>query len=388
MDKMERLLQSLSINRKQKSKPKKQRLTKVLQNNFVKAYPNRKGRSVHGPFPGMGQNNFSLDATINHQDPVVQSVAAQIAPFRVPRGLCSILKESRPSQKFTARGLGTLSLPAAQSAIMYISPCIASESAANSMMIVSGLSTGLSAQIYNNVNPATVTLTTISTNTPYTSSVMSGSDYKWRLVSCGVRIRNTTAAVQRSGVIRYLVDNNGTIDTVMDGVSSHGMTIAAIDSNHKTVRKNMASEPDVDISIGAAMFFTGDDWRESPTADYTNATQFWAQARSVYVCNNNRYACGAAYVTIPPLAAAQTYDIEIVEHWEILGNAIETLHTPSPSHAQAHDVIGAVAASAHHQHSLTPAAGLSFIAKAVSFGMQHKSAIKDCAAVATAIGLL
>ena len=93
-------------------------------------------------------------------------------------------------------------------------------------------------------------------------------------------------------------------------------------------------------------------------------------------------------VVLPLVGTAQSYDFEIIEHWEVHGSSIETLHTPSSSHSLAAEAVSNLVKHAHHSHSQTPSLSLAGVAKGISFAEHHKTAIKDAGSVAVALAML
>ena len=95
-----------------------------------------------------------------------------------------------------------------------------------------------------------------------------------------------------------------------------------------------------------------------------------------------------AFVCLPNVSAGQSYDLELIEHWEVTGTSIETLHTPSASHSMMHETLSNIVKQSHHQHGMTPSVALHDVAKGVSYAEHHKAAIKDAVGVATALAML
>lgn len=384
LTRLENKLSQLTVVKKNALRKKKRR---GINNNR----PNWK--RMGGPFPGITDNSpMDIQPAVVHKDPTVLSAVAQLAPFRVPRGVVNILQESQPSQKFTSRCLLSLSPAVSSETILAICPCIASNAAAASLMAFTGTRTNLSSQLLQQITYSSgVTGISASTNTPYTDTVLSGNDYSWRCVSAGLRIRNTTAAVNRQGVVKWFVDYKGTLAPYTESTLSYGTIAANIDASHRTVRRNMATHPEADVVISGQLFNT--QWKQAGTgSSLTNDGTYWPLVNNgqlSYLGNTpNIMAVGAAFVLFPAVSAAQTYDLEFIEHWEVTGSPIETLHTPSGAHSLSADTLHSIVSQAHHQHALTPSMALHDVAKGISFAEHHKAALKDAASVAAAIALL
>jgi len=372
---IERRLATLTLKKKKNTKKgKKTRL------------PSQRGF----PFPGI-LNNSSMDMSppITHKDPNVVNTVAQLSPFRIPRGVANLLEKAQPSQKFTARSLTSISVPASQECLVFISPCICSDSYARSLTGFAGTRANLALQQLSAATAASgVTFFAGSSNTPYIANTLAGSDFSWRLVSAGIRLRNTTAAVNRQGVVKFITDYEGVISQYSSTVNMDTL-ISSIDGNHRTVRKNMANEPDTELTLSGQLYSANVDWYKADTSDILSESSFYGCGHGP-VCNlgSSGYRAGGTMVVLPLVGTAQSYDFEIIEHWEVHGSSIETLHTPSSSHSLAAEAVSNLVKHAHHSHSQTPSLSLAGVAKGISFAEHHKTAIKDAGSVAVALAML
>jgi len=372
---IERRLATLTLKKKKSNKKgKKTRL------------PSHRGF----PFPGI-PNNTSMDMSppIAHKDPNVINTVAQLSPFRIPRGVANLLEKAQPSQKFTARCLTSVAVAANQECLVFISPCVCSDANSKSLVALTGTRANLAGQLLSAAGSAGgVTFSSGQSNTPYPASALSGSDFTWRLVSAGIRVRNTTAAVNRQGVVKFITDYEGVISPYGSGVSIDSL-ISLIDANHRTVRKNTANEPDTEITLSGQLYSSNVGWYKADTSDILAEASFYSCGHGP-VCNvgSSGYRAGGTMVVLPLVSTAQSYDFEIVEHWEVHGSGIETLHTPSSSHSLAAEAVSNLVKHAHHSHSQTPSMSLAGVAKGISFAEHHKTAIKDAGSVAMALALL
>lgn len=321
---------------------------------------------------------FESEPPLQRATPIQASVLSQVAPFRIPRCVASVLTGARPSQKITARAVASALLPTTGSLIFNISPCIASDF--TSMMCLGYTGAGTAQMWAAALNPANTKLTA-STNTPYTSSTLSSGDYKWRLVSSGVRLRNTTAPVQRQGVVRYLVDyGHDLLDYAnLDAVSVSGIA-ADIAANHKTVRVNSSTNPTIEI---ATHTLRDGEWVASADGMFYNRA-----SPELNSASGEAFYSGPVWISITAASSQQTYDIELIEHWEIAGSAIETLHTPSPTHSMAAQTIKSIAEHSHHQHSMQPHVSFASVVKGAVRLEHNKEAMRDASIVGTALALL
>lgn len=324
--------------------------------------------------------SFEPDPPLQRATPIQASVLSQVAPFRVPRCMASVLTGSRPSQKITSRAIASATLATTGSLLFNISPCIASDYV--SMVCIYYPAAG-AGQAWATALNANNTKLTATTNTPYSSSTLASGDYKWRLVSSGVRLRNTTAPVQRQGIVRYLVDYG---HDLLDYSQLDSTTLTAIAgdiaANHKTVRVNSSTNPTIEIAT-----HTLRDGQWVGVGDAGN--MFYNRANSnLNSASGETFYSGPVWISVPPPSSTQTFDIELIEHWEIAGSAIETLHTPSPTHSMAAQTIRSIAEHAHHQHSMQPHVSFASVVKGAVKLEHNKEAMRDASIVGTALALL
>lgn len=384
----------MSFNQNNTKSKKKKRQSKPRSNQ---------AQSYSNPFPGIpAVGPTSAQTVVAHRDPLVHNVVAQLNPFRVPRGIASGLIEAKPSQKFTARGVMSVTIPASTGTtviqgMLLVSPCVASDNTAISARLLQGTGTALAGQMLNAATLfAGVTETVMITNTPYDALTLTGKDFTWRLVSAGLRIRNITAAVNRQGIMLGYLDHDQTLIQYVSGgaVAANSVTaiINALNSNHRTVRINMASKPDMEFPISNAAVIKpfNNHWKEqqenaTPSA---NSQSFFDPCNVVMSLNGNYGGLGGAFYLFPSVASAQSYEIELIEHWEVSGSKIETLHTPSATNALVAEAVSNIVKQSHHQHALTPEVALHDVARGVAYGEHHKSTLQQCASVAAALALL
>lgn len=367
MANLERQLRSLALAKKVKRSKRKSNKTKSSRR------PN-----PPSTFNGVPDVNFDSEPPLQRATPVQASVLSQVAPFRVPRCVASVLTGARPSQKITARAVASATLSTTGSLLFNISPCIASDFPSMMCLFYTGAgATQLWTAALNGAN----TKLTASTNTPYPAASLASGDYKWRLVSSGVRLRNTTAPVSRQGVVRYLVDYG---HDLLDYASLDNISLTAIAgdiaANHKTVRVNSSTNPTIEIathSLRDGAWVSGEDGlfynRGSPELNSASGDTFYS---------------GPLWISITAASSTQTYDIELIEHWEIAGSAIETLHTPSPTHSMAAQTIKSIAEHSHHQHSMQPHVSFASVVKGAVKLEHNKEAMRDASIVGTALALL
>lgn len=339
------------------------------------------------------------NAQINAATPMQASFLAPFAPFDIPRGIASQLTDAKPSQKFTARALGQLNVGPNETGLLLISPCIANDPTFLSGFAMIGTMANLAAATSCVTSTAVMdgwpnlNMMTLNTNTPYSATTLAGADFTWRLVSAGLRLRNTTAQLNRGGVIRYNIDANNTLVPITTGPRRDWATgnsiVNAINSSHKSVRYNCASTPDVEIAIPAF----NKDWNRVSSGSMADAA-YWSEGvegncRVGGTTSLNVGGIGRAYVTYTnPTSATQLFDIELIEHWEVHGTSLETLHSTSASHAGAADLVQNLAQTALHQHSLSPHVHFKDVVKGVANLEHNKKAMQDVGIAATCLSML
>jgi len=404
---LERIEQKLSQMSLEKKKSTKKKNGKSKRPSSAPKTFRTFGASAAAP----AIESFDAQKPIGTIQPDMVSAVAQVAPFRIPKGIASVLTNPRPSQKITARAIGSVTVANGSTLLGNFSPCVASDNGvtlvtASAMLPVYITSNGADAttcftSATVGTSAANVTEGRLTTNTPYPAATLSGNDYNWRLVSSGIRVRNITAVINRAGVIRVLVDRHRNLYSYASIPTTPYATIAnAIEANHKTVRHAMGATPDFEISVPHSLV------ADFAVADYTSGNGGWAQTvdtpgQQLWYgagVGNIRYGgttsvikggVGETWVLFAnTTGATQALDFELIEHWEICGSAIETLHTPSASHAAAYDLLQNVTGHAHAHHSMTPSLPLHTLVKDAVKLEHNKSAVKDAGLVATALALI
>lgn len=380
-----------NLERKLANLPKQKKEGKKKKNNGRKSSSQGKSNKPHyrnNPFPGISTvTDMDAQPAIVHRDPTVVSAVAQLAPFRIPRGVANILTACKPTQKFTARALMTISALANIEYVVIPTPSIASDTNNKSVMVLAGSRANLGNQtlVATTLASGVANFDTVS-NTPYPSATLAGNDFQWRLVSSGIRVRNTTSAVNRQGVIKWIVDHEHNLINYSDDNATYKTIADSLDASHRTVRRNMASQPESDVVLSGQLYPGNVTWWSAEVVD-TDA--FWpVGTAAVRAIGSSKFRLGPAVILLPSVGTPQTYDFEIIEHWEIHGTSIETLHTPSGSHDMCANTLSAIVKQAHHQHSMTPSMALHDVVKGISFAEHHKAAIKDAVSVAAAIAIL
>lgn len=390
------------------------KLDKVL--NIEKQQLNRKRRRNGRPTPqprnptqtasGIGSTILNHPAVLSG-DPLALSVAAQVAPFSIPKGLAKKPDGGRNSQSFTARGVTSISIPSGSTIVGLVTPSVANDPATYSLAALVCASANLSAGTSTftsataAVAPLNCTMAGIRTDTPYAAATLEGGDYQWQIVGCGLRIRNVTEKLYRGGVLRYIIDEEG---THIGSLNSENTTLQSwmnyIDSDMRSVRKHFADIPNVEIVVP----YSSSGWKSaainaqgnvfaSALNNLAGATLAPYGAGSIrFGGNTSTSVCGSGPVCIfyftNSSSGAQMIDLEMVEHWEVHGRTISSLHTPGINHVQTQALVQNVFQHVATNHSHSPHLTFADVAKGAIKLAHNKAAVQDATTAATIVACL
>lgn len=314
-------------------------------------------------------------------NPIVQNVLAHISPQKCANGSVSGMYNAMPSQKFTSRGLISLGVGNGETSLVFINPCVANDSTRPSLVAITGTiaNLGLVTSTFTSstaaVSPASTILTNSVTNTPYAAALLDDGNYHWRCVSAFVRVRYQGAAQYQSGIIKYYDDLQGHI---LENSELSSITLAAIigriDAHTGTIRKSLNQNPVAEFNVA------GGDLREANQGAWTQGLNplslDWSNQRIGGTASTLLMGQPASYMTITNSTGfGATLDIEMIEHWEVRGTAIEMLHTPSTAHDTARSAVVALANSARQHHAANPAISFGSACKFVSKTLHNKAAM-------------
>lgn len=337
-------------------------------------------------------------------DPLATAIAAQVSPFNIAKGTAKKLTESLQSQAFSARSTSTLSVPSAHTMLFCVGPAIASNNTATSVTswILPNANMGNSTSTVTSTtvgySPANTSMNVMVTNTPYNAETLAGSDYTWRMVGGGLRMRNVSEQLYRGGLVRYVLDATGTLNAGINASTTNFEGIKSlIDSAQHSVRKHFSDNSLVEMLIPAAHC----GWETTDPTDWSGIFAGAGRAMSGAVTNGNyggsgstRYGGTTSLIggSTAPLVwgyftnnstGAQTIDLECVEHWEVHGNAISILHTPSPNHVQTQSLISSVIEHVSTNHSNNPHLHFKDVIKGAVKLLHNKQACKDASVAAS-----
>lgn len=348
---------------------------------------------------------------VQANDPHAVSVAAQIAPFSVPKGVAKKLTENYHSQAVTARGVDTITVATNNTLLFWIENCASNDIAGASLCAVVcptanlGDATSTISSSTVGVNPANCTTYPMSTRTPYSYNALAGNDYMWRVVGAGLRVRNVSEQLYRGGILRYVGDTQGTLNgSVSCSSTSFAAIIDLINTAQHSVRKHFSDDSLVEILVPHAKTGWGTTNKGAVDGLFMGATMVMTNgvantnanypssgaAATRFGGTTSSYSCGMApliwgYFTNTS-QGSQMLDLELVEHYEFHGTEISTLHTPSANHVQSQDLIENVVEHVVTNHSNNPHLHYKDVLKEAVKLAHNKQAVKD-ASVAASIAL-
>lgn len=313
----------------------------------------------------------------NSQHPLMKTVQGLLSPFTAERGSFGGFLDPRPSQKFSGRGLMSVSIPANEEFMVMFCPCILSDSLYPSMVLSQGtvgnmaLATSTFSSSTASTFPAGITQRYAVTSTPYNLSTLQTGQNKWRLLSAGARVRFTGPQLYRGGLVKFYHDTQG--DIINDSSPSFDITTLTfgtlaerLDGHAGVIRHNLSDTPELQ-AVFPSITSISQQWSSSP--------QYWPANQEF----NTKIFGGSAsnYKLGQPIAylygtnttgQALNFDCEMIEHWEIIGRNVDALNTPSTGSADLGNSLSTLVVAAHQHLAQNPSK---------SYGAALKHAVKD-----------
>lgn len=290
-------------------------------------------------------------------DPVAVSVKAMVKPFDVPKGIASNLYNPRPSQKFMAKANTSVSIPAGCTMVFMCSPCVASDSNRPSVTVAiqSASATPFSGAWKNAVVGGNVvgggTISTLSTNTPYSAATLAGTGYEWNLVGVGLRFTYEGTELNRGGMFRYVHDleggyNQGNSDWTVKGP---GDIVTFVDSATNNLRQSINKNNVVEINplVIQHTYFTGEG-----SSIFSNSSGAPIGGSVPVNAVGTVPMCLGYFVNVSTTTVA--FHVETVEHWSVSSPALQALHTASVGHPVLHEQVGNFLHTARQLHASQP----------------------------------
>lgn len=316
-------------------------------------------------------------------DTLRNAVIAQLNPGAVARCSASGLINTHPSQKISAIGRNNaISIANNYTMMIAIMPNFASDTTQVSVwgfLNTTGTLTGSTNAVFGTTSPAQGagqiptdggTQVFLTTNTPYTQSTLESEAYNIKFVCGQLKLKNKGSELYRAGELLCLEDPEmqlaGAYDQSGTSTALNAATVySAINSSSKTRVIPFLEE--------AKCVINGSDFIQP----YTNATSMGHAGEWTTSSFNGHAVSSTAWdggelgntglaakrSAGPPIAylmysntsgTAQDVSLEWLEHWEVNGQVIEMLHTPSPSHPTLHAALHTVVKHCKSQHAMLP----------------------------------
>jgi len=327
----------------------------ALQRQISQFRMSKPKRRVRKNGSSSGKPNKSVS-----DDPVIGTVKAILRPFDSVKGVASPLVDGRPSQKFMAKAQTQVIIPTGQIMAFMVCPCAANEGTKFSMAICVGAATSgnfTSTAGWTNATPPGSVIG-MSTNTPYSSSVLS-SGIEGSNVSCGVRFTYEGTELNRGGTFRYLYDRDGAYND--DGASWGGGTpspytiITYVNGCANSIRQSINIEPAVEINA---------THEESPYREFIDTNNIWFGIDGASGgASIGPSASTIGEIGLKPLVVGYflnsssgsiSFHVDLIEHWAMSGAQVQTLQTDSYAHAPMAAHVAAILASTRQMHASTP----------------------------------
>jgi len=348
----------------------------------------RLGNSVRSRRP----NNAGTGIT---NDPLYRSLMGIISPFSGVRGTVSGLKDPRPSQKFSGRGLVSYGIPAGDEFMVFIYPCIANGINYPSMTLSYGSTANMalatSTFISTTVGATPINITQVhgTTATPYDSLTLVNGQNNWRLLSAGVRVRWTGANLYRGGLFKYYHDTRGDILNIGNlNTLTFAQLIQVLDGHNGIIRHNLADIPELLINLPS---ITDKSQLWSTNDDFWPGNKEYTQQRIGGTTSARLAGQPIGYLYgVNTTGQTMYFDAEMVEHWEMCGRAVDALNTPSSGNAELGNSIQTLVVSAHQHLAHNPHNSYHSALKSVVRDPHVRSAFSGVASkmVTAAVGML
>lgn len=302
--------------------------------------------------PSRRNRNPEDAALVNH-------VHASIYPFH-SQPVNSCYPHQPPSRKLKTFSRGTFATDTLANSgwgYVYTCPCAASNPTTSQM----GQSQSIATTNDQFTSPFAIT-----TNSPYVTADFGAASLTSRFVSCGLRVRNITPMLDRGGTLYALKSPN---DYLLPGATFNSL-IADLDVTGNCWR--------CDTSGGKWSYLA---WcpGDRDQMEFTNNSVAFDQTNSTLMART------LAFVAQSTPGIVQTYEWEIVEHFEVnaQGSSGDLLHSNTrglshPHVEKANQIVNDLHRRPQIMENESSSALSSFIADVVTSGNDVKS-IVDCA---------
>jgi len=166
---------------------------------------------------------------------------------------------------------------------------------------------------------AAMTPISLDTALPFTASEGAGSHSRWRLVGMGVKFFNETRGDWRDGTVSF-------VQVPMEFTSTLTSDFARFAPSFETTRREDSND-----GLEITWLPTSEDLGYWHTEGHAGSTPAFVGS-----------GIGAAKLRLwfeNPSANSQDIRVQIVQHWEIAGTNLSTLHSPSPTSSTGNAVV-------------------------------------------------
>jgi len=301
----------------------------------------------------------SSGVAMSKAHPVVRSLKGILSPFSAERGSVGGLVDARPSQKFMARGLLSVTIPTAADFMVFVSPSIGNSNNDPSLCVTWNTTGafGDASSVFTSptvgLTPAGLGQSFMVTSTPYPVSTLDDGTDSWRNLSCGIRARYTGPKLYQGSLIKFYHDTRGDLLQQSElGNFTFANLAERLNSHHGVVRFSFTDNPELVINL-SSVTAESQEWSETPY--YSPGNKEWYGARIGGTTSTRQLGQPIAYVYgTNTTGNTLHFDIEMVEHWEICGKTVDALNTPSCGSAELAGSISTLVVSAHQHLAANP----------------------------------
>lgn len=310
-------------------------------------------------------------------DPIVGAVKAAFRPFDVLKGVAAPLADGRPSQKFMAKAINTVTLTSGQGMCFMQCPNVASDATRPSVVMAIGAFTNgqfatngswSNTSVGNLLGPFGV-IRVITTNTPYDAGMLS-SGFEYSCVGAGLKFTYEGAELYRGGTMRYIYDTEAAFNNNADWtIATVNDVIDFVNTSPNTIRQSINHTNVVEINATPARstYLEASFVNSTSYSVGSNAQTEIGGTTSSTIFNTNPGVLGY-YVNTS--GNSISFHVDVVEHWSISNQSIQALQTPSHAHSAMDTHVIGVMANTRQQHASMPNTTHSTVSKTILSAMK------------------
>lgn len=305
------------------------------------------------------------NATGRH--PLHQQAVALMQPFKSPAGVAQHLIDALPSQKITLRSRGSINCNGNGSILGFVSPYLWNDSNYPSCFVFNNVTAG-GADASNDAVLGSSTVSSYSYPSGWNGSLLmapvrpydaAGGDRSCRLVSYAIRIAYTGTALNANGRLKLLATPHGELNLAAG--TSVAEIISTIQSSHHTQMKSIH-----DQAVYEFNFIGNDRWDASGAGAEQDVDTFVENVLGGVNSPRRAYEPGAAFYYLNTASTAISFEIEVIENWEVRGANLASFYTESHSDPIMHHEILNVINTAHTRAGLSTETKFSNVVTSVA----------------------